>query len=515
MINLFNGVVVFGKTHENWNAALTKGLLLTALIILSVIAVILLVRLILLLSKRKSQPKKKRKTVVSTAAQQTANSTEVIYVHEQKAEEERVLTGISLDLGVVPREFVEGDAFTCQGLVVHAEYNVKPTTESFVEYTLIDSNTYARLEKRGKTHGVYVIEPDMSVGVKVVTVYYKDQTTAYTISVNEQKVEEAKPTVQETVVVEKIVEVEPKIRELLSISLDTDNVQKDYTAGDTVNHEGLVVTAHYSAEPFTETVTDYSVLAPDMNKTGKPTVTVTYQDMMVGYQITINPAPQVEEAPQEVVEQHQYTLIDPVIIEEESLEAGTLRYDKSFTARFIQSDDEIKLWYTEIKNEILSYKKISDRVSWRFETFRWHRDPVAKVAFRGKTLCLYLPLTPADYIEKYHVEDESDSVSYVETPLMIRIKNNRRVKIAKLLIAEVMKQKGIEALEHQSVDYYIPYEGIVELIKKGLIKRIVRSKEQEAFFKGGVVDTTSEDQEDETFGLEKVVAGIYVTKKDK
>ena len=326
--------------------------------------------------------------------------------------------------------------------------------------------------------------------------------------------EESEPTVQKTVVIERPVVVEkivqPQIRELMSVSLDTDKVQKEYTAGDTVNHDGLVVMAHYSLEPVTEIVTDYSVIAPDMNKAGKPTVTVSYQDKTVGYQITVKPAPKVADEQTRITA----TVVEPVIIEEESAEAGKLRYNKSFTARFIQAEDQTKFWYNDIKNELLSYKKVSHRISWRRETFRWHREPVARLSFRGKTLCLYLPLNPSDYVEKYHVEDVSDSVSYADTPLLIRLKNSRRMKYAKLLIGEVMKQKGITRLEQQpSVDYYMPYEGIVELIKKGLIKRTVSSKQQEAFFSHEIADTT-QDQENETFGLEEVASGIYVTKKD-
>ena len=165
----------------------------------------------------------------------------------------------------------------------------------------------------------------------------------------------------------------------------------------------------------------------------------------------------------------------PELIEEESVQAGRLGYNKSFTAHLIQANDKTKQWYTEIKNELLSYKKVHDRMSWKRETYRCHRQPVARLAFRGKTLCLYLPLEASDYVDKYHAEDVSDKVSYADTPLMLRLKSNRRVKNAKLLIAEVMQRNEIARLPQQpSVDYYVPYEGIVELIEKGLVKRVMR-----------------------------------------
>ncbi|MCH5153510.1 MAG: hypothetical protein J1F68_06120, partial [Clostridiales bacterium] len=64
--------------------------------------------------------------------------------------------------------------------------------------------------------------------------------------------------------------------------------------------------------------------------------------------------------------------------------------------------------------------------------------------------------------------------------------------------------------------YYIPYEGILELIKKGLIKRDIRTAQEEAIFERDLVGATlpSDEEEDESFALEQVAPRIYVTKKD-
>lgn len=177
-------------------------------------------------------------------------------------------------------------------------------------------------------------------------------------------------------------------------------------------------------------------------------------------------------------------IAEPIVVAEESAEAGTLRYDRSFTAKLIQSEDEIKSWYTELKNELLSYRKVRDRTSWKHESYRFGREPVARITFRGKTMCLLLPLDPAAYAEsKYKVEDVSDLASATELPCMYRIKNERRVKYAKELIAEVMSRYDSVREEHESVDYYVPYEGIVELIGKGLIKRKISTSEEDAFLR--------------------------------
>ena len=173
----------------------------------------------------------------------------------------------------------------------------------------------------------------------------------------------------------------------------------------------------------------------------------------------------------------------PLIIEEESFDGGLLRYDRSFKARFIQSDNDVKNWYTELKNELLSYKKVHDRLSWKRESYNFGRISAARLSFRGNTLCLYLPLNSATYEDsKYKVESVEDHASYEDTPCMYRIKNERRVKYAKELIATVMENIGAVKIERDSVDYYEPYEGLVQLINKGLIKRTIKDKSAEAFF---------------------------------
>ena len=171
----------------------------------------------------------------------------------------------------------------------------------------------------------------------------------------------------------------------------------------------------------------------------------------------------------------------PVI---EDVEGGTLRYDKSFTARIIQSENEVKNWYTLLKNEMLSYKKVKARMSWKRENFRFGRDATIKLSFRGETLCIYLPIDPTSIADsKYKIEDVSDNASYAYTPCLYRIKNDKRVRYAMELIAFVMETAGTEKnVNYISEDFYMPYEGMVQLIEKGLVKRTIKSKQDEAIF---------------------------------
>ena len=152
------------------------------------------------------------------------------------------------------------------------------------------------------------------------------------------------------------------------------------------------------------------------------------------------------------------------------------RYNRSFSAKLIQSEDRVKRYYSELKNCILEYKKVVPRVSWRHESFRYGRPSVAKFVIRGKTLCLCLALNPADYAEsKYIVDDMSRYAKFAGTPLLYRIKNDRRCRYAKELIARLFD--GAERAEREEEDFSrIPYEETQALVEKGLI-RIVSYEE--------------------------------------
>ncbi|MDE6361486.1 MAG: hypothetical protein K2L53_00745, partial [Clostridia bacterium] len=60
---------------------------------------------------------------------------------------------------------------------------------------------------------------------------------------------------------------------------------------------------------------------------------------------------------------------------------------------------------------------------------------------------------------------------------LYRIKSNRRVAYAKELIDIILQEYDAKPIKNrEAVDYYLPYEGTVDLIKRGLIKRKIVAK---------------------------------------
>ena len=157
-------------------------------------------------------------------------------------------------------------------------------------------------------------------------------------------------------------------------------------------------------------------------------------------------------------------------------------YNKSFTAKLIQANDEVRGYYNELKNYVLSYKKVTTRISWSHENVNNGRNKICRFVFRGKSLYLYLPLNPDDYTDSKYKVERSEAKRFEELPCLYKIKNPRRVKYAEELIATVMEKYSLTSVEQDEKDFVkdYPYEETLPLIKRGLIK-VTKSNKKIAF----------------------------------
>ncbi|MDE7454667.1 MAG: hypothetical protein K2M64_02435 [Clostridia bacterium] len=153
------------------------------------------------------------------------------------------------------------------------------------------------------------------------------------------------------------------------------------------------------------------------------------------------------------------------------LAEDAVRYNRSFIARIIQADDELKARYSEIKNHILSYQNVFNKITWKREAFYADkRACIATFAIRGKTLCLFLAEDPSKFDgTKYKVESISSRPN-AKMPTMCRIKSDRSTKFAKEMIDIVFAEKGIaENLEYKPTNFRPAYQSTDNLVKKGYI----------------------------------------------
>ena len=159
---------------------------------------------------------------------------------------------------------------------------------------------------------------------------------------------------------------------------------------------------------------------------------------------------------------------ETLILAENAKREIEIRYRRSFLSRYIQAEPYIQDYYTEIKNELLSYKGVKPRLSWSKESFKCGRTHIAKMDVKGKALYLYLALDPTALDAKYHaIQAKGDC------PTLIKIKSERKKKYAIDLIRMLMESLALVRIDREAEDYRMPYEETEALIERGLIKVIL------------------------------------------
>jgi hypothetical protein len=161
---------------------------------------------------------------------------------------------------------------------------------------------------------------------------------------------------------------------------------------------------------------------------------------------------------------------------DESGNVISIACSRSFTANLIQSNPQVKSYYNELKNHILSYKGVKARMSWRLESFNKGRTQLFKLKIRGKTICMYCALNPDDFDEAKYFHERATAKNYAAVPMMVRIKSDRGLKRAKALVDMVMAAFSIPALARfESVDYAAdyPYDTTKSLVERKLIKLLL------------------------------------------
>lgn len=168
-------------------------------------------------------------------------------------------------------------------------------------------------------------------------------------------------------------------------------------------------------------------------------------------------------------------------------------FKTSFSSRLHQTSDEVKTWYSDIKNALLSYKKIKSRQSWDCETFRIGRDAIAKINVRGKTLHLYMSLEPDEVDKKYHIKNVGAKKKFAAVPTDLKVRSERAARYAKELILKLSEEEKLVALpEASNEDFRVPYMTNEELVNSGIIKPV--PKINFSFGKGFPMTTEVNDE---------------------
>jgi len=173
------------------------------------------------------------------------------------------------------------------------------------------------------------------------------------------------------------------------------------------------------------------------------------------------------------------------------------RYRKSFEAKLIQSEPQIKRYYSVLKNALLSYKGTKSRVSWTADSFHNGRAQIAKINVKTRILELYLAIDPASLDGTvYRGQDVGELRKYAETPFRYKIRTQRKFNWALELVRRASEEHGLAPMDIEPVDYesQYPFDTMENLVKRKLVKVTTRLEKVPTEFE---YDETPEPQKEE------------------
>ena len=116
---------------------------------------------------------------------------------------------------------------------------------------------------------------------------------------------------------------------------------------------------------------------------------------------------------------------------------------KTFEQKLKTATPILKERYLNISEFVTSYDKMRVIRGKKAETYRCGNKSVCKLTIRGKTLNVYVGLDPKEYEDtKYHFTDVSDSKTYANYPMRLKMTSDRQVRWAKELLGSLAEKYG-------------------------------------------------------------------------
>ena len=156
-----------------------------------------------------------------------------------------------------------------------------------------------------------------------------------------------------------------------------------------------------------------------------------------------------------------------------------LRYSKSFLAKLLLSDNEVKTYYAALATKLLDFNKVKARSRWSGVSFSVGRTAFARVGISGKTLCVYFATNPSLYADgKYKAKDVGNVKKYEKTPALFKIKSEGALRfvlrVADETAALLQFTERTDKLEPLSAKSFAK-ESFDNLLTRGLI-RVLKGK---------------------------------------
>lgn len=295
----------------------------------------------------------------------------------------------------------------------------------------------------------------------------------------EEVVKEAEPEIAESVeeVVEEIVEPEPVVESepVKYIPVPVEPVEVELV----VELEPLPVVV---LEPIP--VVDLEAIpVVDLEAVAEPVAPEVVEEIVEPEQVVEEP---IEEVVEEVVEEEPvaeqpvapFMAIMIPSSTEENAELLKERYKTvPLEKRFERAPESVRNYYSELKNELLSYENVKSRMSKKFDTFSIGRFTVAKLTVKNDVVKMYLALANDTIDTKYYTEDVSNSEIYDQTPTLHNVKSKRGLKYGIELINDIMTSIGYKKVEnYEPVDFAAEFAPVPISKKKEYIADLMKEQ---------------------------------------
>lgn len=395
---------------------------------------------------------------------------EIVEIEEETVDADEINQNIIAPIIINNTDNVEVETFANDITEdTKAEEVVKPEV---VIYDIDASEDYAR----DRIEVVNYIRVAGKVTGETSVIDNNEETVAETVA--DEVVEEPVAVSEEIFMIEtEVAEEESEVAE--TVAPEVVEIEETIVEPETVDEEVVEepeVVAEEPVEEITEEVasdvvddSQDSVVVIDEPEEDKETAAYT----IVKEEEAVPEAIEAVQNGEVIVDANGDGIVAEVLVDKNILKARYKTVD--LETRLRRADESTKIFYSELKNFLLSYEGVKSRVSKKFDTFTIGRFIVAKMAVRGNVINLYLALASESIENKYFAEDVGDSDTYGKTPTLHKVKSKRGCKYGIELIRDIMNELQIQVNEaYEATDFVAAYppENIEE--KKDAIRYLFK-----------------------------------------
>lgn len=133
---------------------------------------------------------------------------------------------------------------------------------------------------------------------------------------------------------------------------------------------------------------------------------------------------------------------------------------KTFVDKIKKADPEVKKLFNIVKNEIMKYSGVVNKLTNSYDSFYIGRKKIAKMSLTSKKIKIFLAVDPSQFpTSQFPHKDVSGKKAHAQTPYYTLLKSQLSVRRINKVIAEMMSNNGLtENANYKPIDYATKYK---------------------------------------------------------